>query len=58
MYKVTKMGWPNLGVRMVKFGANWLNWSYLPLSNNPCDPHELTAALSHVRPLAKGDETL
>ena len=33
------------------------NWSDLPLSDNPCDLHELTAALSHVIIPAKGDET-
>ena len=40
MPKVTRLGWPNLD-------TTGHSWSSLPLCYNPCDPHELTAALSH-----------
>ena len=53
-FKVTRMGWPSLGVGMAKFGPNG---PQLELPSSKQGPHELATAPSHVIVPAKGDET-
>ena len=45
--QIWELGWPNLD-------PTGQNLSYLPLSNTPCDHHELTAVLSHANTASKG----
>ena len=54
MSKVTRMGWPNLGVGMAKCGPNWPQLELTALSYTPYDPHEFTGALSNANPANNG----
>ena len=48
--QIWELGW-------LKLDPTSHSWSYLPLTHNSCDPHELTAALNHKQSQAKREET-